>query len=340
MLKKFLMATALTAVATSVSAQDRTIRFSNWLPPSHPITKHILEPWAAQVAEATEGRVVVQFLPGLGAGPAHFDLVRDGVADAAFSAHSYTPDRFRTVYGMTLPGYANDATSASIAFWRTYKEHFEPLNEFDGLYVVGLWTHGPAHVYTRKKQVASLDDLVGLRLRATGGIVQHMAERVGVVPQFASPTETYELLSRGVVDGIIQNSDSVFSFNLQDELSHAYRIEGGLYRDTHYVILNKSVYDGLSAADREAIDTVSGEAVARLAGEAWDRVENEAWDKMEALGYTITEADRTAIAAIAEHGEALKAAWLERVKPVGIDGEAVLETFRNHIAELSGNSKE
>lgn len=338
MLKKLMIATALSMIATATVAQERTIRFSNWLPPIHPITTQILEPWAAEVAKATEGRVVVRFVPALGAPPAHFDLVRDGVADAAFSAHSYTPDRFRTVYGMTFPGYANDATSASVAFWRTYKEHFERLDEFKGVYVVGLWAHGPGHIFTRNKPVTSLNDLVGLRLRATGGIVQHMADRLRVVPQFASPTETYELLSRGVVDGILQNADSVFSFNLQDRLSYAYKIDGGLYRDTHYVILNKAVYDGLSPADRTAIDRVSGEAVAHLAGKAWDRVDHDAWEKMKARGYTIIEADSKSRAEIGKHGDELRDAWLKRMSAIGVDGEAALATFRKHVAKLSGGT--
>src|SRR5690606_17932622 len=99
----------------------------------------ILQPWANNVAEATEGRVKVQLLPALGRPPAHFDLVRDGVADAALSVQAYTADRFPSAYGMTFPGYADDAESAAVAYWRTHQEHFAKLDEFKGTKLLGLY---------------------------------------------------------------------------------------------------------------------------------------------------------------------------------------------------------
>ena len=113
MLRKLIAAAGLACMTLlpQAQAEETTIRFSNWLPPTHPITTDILYPWAENVAAATEGRVTIQFIPALGKPPAHFDLVRDGVADAAMSVHAYTADRFPSAYGMTMPGYADDATS-------------------------------------------------------------------------------------------------------------------------------------------------------------------------------------------------------------------------------------
>ncbi len=337
MFKKTTLLAALAAATSfaSLAQADTKLRFSNWLPPTHPITVEILEPWAANVEEATEGRVTVQFLPALGRPPAHFDLVRDGVADAALSVHAYTADRFPTAYGMTFPGYADDAESAAVAYWRTYQEHFADHGEFDGVHLLGLYTHGPGHVFTREgKPVENLDDLKGMRLRATGGIVQDISSRLGVVPQFASASEAYELLSRGVVDGVMFNSDSVHSFRMDDILQNAYRIPGGLYRDTHYLIMNQNAYDKLSEEDRKAIDRVSGESFARLAGQAWDKVENESWDKMKEAGYHIVVASDDDVARIRAEGKKLEEDWIKRMKDLGIDGEAALETFREEIAKV------
>lgn len=335
MLKTLMSASALTlVVASSAAAQETTIRFSNWLPPTHPITTDMLEPWAANVEEATEGRVTVQFIPALGKPPAHFDLVRDGVADAAMSVQAYTADRFPSAYGFTLPGYADDATTASVGYWRTHQEMLQPLGEFDGVHLLGLWAHGPAHVFTNDAEVKSMDDLDGLRLRATGGIVQDISEQLGIVPQFASASEAYELLTRGVVDGVMFNSDSVYSFNLQDGLNYAYRVPGGLYRDVHYVIMNEAKFDSLSEEDQAAIESVSGEALARLAGEAWDRVEREAWERMETSDYTINEASQEDVDRLLEVAEPLKEAWIERMAAQDMDGEAILETFAGHVADV------
>lgn len=340
-LKHSLVAAGFVALASAaaLAQAQTTVRFSNWLPPTHPITTDILQPWAANVEKATEGRVKVQLLPALGRPPAHFDLVRDGVADAALSVQAYTADRFPSAYGMTFPGYADDAESAAVAYWRTHQQHFAKLNEFDGVQLVGLYTHGPGHVFTRDgKPVTKLDDLKGMRLRATGGIVQDISSRLGVVPQFASASEAYELLSRGVVDGVMFNSDSVYSFRMDPILKNAYRVPGGLYRDTHYLIMNPRVYNALEERDRKAIDSVSGEAFARLAGKAWDKVEGDAWDKMQKAGYNIVVASDDDVARIRAEGDVLKATWVERMKKLGVDGEAALQTFRDEIAKVKAGN--
>lgn len=338
MIKKTIFAAGLLIAALSTAqAQTTTIRFSNWLPPTHPITTDILKPWAANIEKETEGRVKVQFLPALGKPPAHFDLVRNGVADAAMSVHAYTADRFPAEYGMTLPGYADDATSASIAYWRTYKKFFEKLNSFEGVHLVGVWAHGPGHFFTRNKPIEKLADLDGLRLRATGGIVQDISSRLGVVPQFASASEAYELLSRGVVDGVMFNADSVYSFKMNSLLNNAYRVPGGLYRDTHYVIMNPKVYASLSDKDKAGVDKASGEALAKLAGQAWDKVDNDAWAKMKAAGYTIKVADDKAVQELAKQGEELKKAWVARMAKLDVDGEAALAYYKSEIAANKQN---
>lgn len=337
MLRKLLISAGLIAAASfsSASLAQTVYRFSNWLPPTHPITTEILKPWAANVEKATEGRVKIQFIPALGKPPAHFDLVRDGVADMALSVHAYTADRFPSAYGMTLPGYADDAESAAVAYWRVHEKYFAKLNEFKGVHLVGLYAHGPGHIFTREdKPVKELEDVKGLRLRATGGVVQDISDRLGIVPQFSSASEAYELLSRGVVDGVMFNSDSVVSFRMLPLMKNAYRIPGGLYRDTHYVIINENAYKKMDERDRKAFDSVSGEAFARLAGKAWDKVDEQAWQKMRDAGYTITVASKEDVARIKAESDVLKKAWVEKMAKLGVDGEAALAMFRQEIAKV------
>lgn len=337
MLKKLFLSAGLIAAAVfpSLASAQTVLRFSNWLPPTHPITTQILQPWAANIEQATDGRVKIQFLPALGRPPAHFDLVRDGVADMALSVHAYTADRFPSAYGMTLPGYADDAESAAVAYWRTHQKFFAQLNEFDGVQLLGLYTHGPGHFYTREaKPVAKLDDLKGMRLRATGGIVQDISGRLGIVPQFTSASEAYEMLSRGVVDGAMFNADSVDSFRLLPLMKNAYRVPGGLYRDTHYVIINKNAYAKLGEQDRQALDAASGEAFARLSGKAWDKVDAEAWQKMTDAGYTIVVASDDDVARIRAEGDKLRDEWLARMEKLGVDGNAALAMFKEEITKV------
>ena len=339
------MTTLATALATAIcgaaagnaAADDQTVlRLSNWLPTTHPIYSDILVPWAASVETETEGRVVIEFLPALGRPAAHFDLVRDGVADIAMSVHAYTADRFPTAYGVTLPGFADDSLTASVAYWRTFETHFAQAGEFRDVKLLGLWVHGPAYVWTKDKAIDALEDLEGLRLRATGGIVQDIAERLDIVPQFAPASETYELVARGVVDGVLFPMESVVSFRLEPILTDALTIPGGLYRDSHYVIMNRATFASLSAEDQAAIERVSGEAMARLAGKAWDNADATARETLEAAGYTFTPATPEIMAEVRRQGDALEAEWIARVETLGIDGSAALATYAEEIERVAG----
>src|SRR5690606_9015856 len=72
---KILAGTALLSLslATSALAQNVTLRFNLWLPPSHFIVTDIIGGWAAEVERVTEGRVKVRnTTTSLGAPPRQY----------------------------------------------------------------------------------------------------------------------------------------------------------------------------------------------------------------------------------------------------------------------------
>ena len=121
-----------------MSAAAQTVwRYSNWLPPTHPVTTGVVQVWAKQVEQSTHGRVRIEVLSALGAPPAHFDLVRNGVADASSITTSYTAGRFPLLKGLELPFLSNSNSAMSVAAQRTYDRFFGagervPRREADG----------------------------------------------------------------------------------------------------------------------------------------------------------------------------------------------------------------
>jgi len=331
--------TAATTLISSVffpiaaNAEDVTLRFSNWLPPTHLLSTEVIEPWAEQIEEVTEGRVNVQILSGLGSPDSHYNLVKNGVADLAFSVDGYTSDRFVLPYAMRLPFLADDSTTASVAYWRTYKELLEQYNEFGDVKVMGLWTFGPGNIHTTEREITSLEDFEGLRIRVSSDIVKDIVETLGGSPMFAPASEVYELISRGVVDGASFNYDSITSFKIDDSLNYVLDIPGGLYRETHYIIMNQRKWDALEPRDQEAIMEVSGEALAILAGNAWDRNDEIAKERLIEQGYTITVPDEAFLQEIETELSVLAEDWKERVAPMGVDGQLVIDTFKEHIEQ-------
>ena len=72
------------ALGASWASAETVLRYSSWIPATHPMTSEVCEPWAAEVERVTEGRVKIEVLPKVvGTVPTQFEVVRDGLVDIA-----------------------------------------------------------------------------------------------------------------------------------------------------------------------------------------------------------------------------------------------------------------
>lgn len=329
-------AAALLACTTAMPAlaANTTLRVSNWLPPSHPIVKDIILPWADQVKQATEGRVEVVLLDApLGPPPAHFDLVANGIADIGFATHAYTPGRFGLTGLGELPFLTPNSTAASVAFWRTWEAMLQDKGEHAGVKVLALWGHGPGMLFMGKKPASPLADLKGSKIRIAGDITNQLVTNLGMSSIQAPSSETYELLHNGIADGIVFPPESIDFFKLTDTVTSAVAVDGGMYNVTFFLAMNQGKFDGLSEADRAAIDKVSGEALVRMAGKAWDEADAKG---MTALEGKVTFLQPTAedMAALEKASESIYADVRKKFEAKGVDFDKALEMYKAELAKV------
>lgn len=328
-------ALALVLTASAGLAADVTLRLSNWLPPSHPVVKDIMVPWAESVKEATEGRVEVQILDApLGPPPAHFDLVQSGAADIGFSAHSYTPGRFALTEIAELPFLTPSSTANSVALWRTWEAMLAEKGEHQGVKVLALFSHGPGHLFTTSREVTPLDGLKGAKIRVAGAVTDQLVQGLGMVSVQAPSSESYELLSNGIADGIVFPYESVPFFKLDSLVKHGLRAEGGLYNVSFFMVMNEARFNALSEADRAAIDKVSGEALVRLAGKAWDEADAAG---LTTLDSTVAFHDASAeeMTVLQGAADAIYASVRAKYEEKGVDFDAALAMFKDELAKVA-----
>lgn len=322
----------IAALSSGAARAQEVLKMSNWLPPTHPITTQIIKPWIESVSEKSGGRLVIRQLPmALGAPQAHFTLARDGVADVVIGVPGYTPGLFVSDKLYTLPFIGTTATSVSLAAWRTHQKYFAPLNEYKGVRLLGLFSHGPGQVHT-KKEIRSLSDLQGLKVRVTGGYLNEIASSLKMVPLLKPATESYELLSSGVADGTLLPMESMVAFHLPKVTTHTLLVPGGFYFATFFIGVNEGKYQSLSAEAKAALDAASGEALVRLAGGVFDAGDAKALKELEASGHKLSVANdqlRGEIKAMTSHVEKL---WLDEIKAKGMDGSEALRYFREQNA--------
>lgn len=319
------------ALAATAAQAQTVLRFSNWVPPTHPISREVFEVWAKQVEEATGGSVKVQVIPPLGAPPGHYDLVRNGTADVAFVVPSYTASRFVLTRGPEMPFYAADSTSASVAYWDIHEKQFARVGEAQGVKVLTVWVHGPGQVFTTNRKISSIDDFKGLKIRTAGGITDEVVKALGAEPFFAPAPQSYEVLSKGVADGIVFPLESIPGFKVERAIKHALIVPGGMYRVAHSVMMNEAKWNALTAEQKAAIEKVSGRALAELAGRVWDKYDEAAIGVMKAAGTEFTTASGPLLAEIRSRLGGLEAQWVQQARTKGVDGEAVMKEMRARV---------
>jgi TRAP-type C4-dicarboxylate transport system substrate-binding protein len=315
------------------SAEEVVLRYNRWLPSGNFIDTKIFLPYFKQIEKVTLGRVkIVPTTSSLGPPTRQFDLARTGVADVVWGVEIYTPGRFPLTEITTLPFLSDDVEAANVAYWRVYKKYLEKFKEHKDVKVLTLCAFPPAHFYNSKKPIESLEDLKGMKLRAAGANVSEILGVLDAVPVPAPSSKLYELVSRGVVDGVIFTDASFVTRRLHEHLSYKTHVPGGLYLSSNFVVMNKSKWEGISLADQQAIMKISGEELARTFG----RVQNEeiakAQETMKSHGVKVNIPSQTFLKQLHEKLGFIEEAWLVKAKEKGLDGKPAVKMFRTEIA--------
>ena len=322
--------------AASAAQAQTTLTMSSWVPPSHALTRDVLAVWGKDVERVTNGRVKLQMLPKHPvSAPGTFDAVRDGLVDVSYVTASYTPARHPLPLLAELPGAGSTAEINSVAYSRIHWKYLDQAGEYKGVKLLGVFTHGPGQMFMAKKQINTVADLAGMKIRSGGGISEQAAKIMGASPFVKPAPESYELLSSGVADGTFFPSESIKSFNLDKVVKFATVFPGGFYSSSFGFFMNQDKWNKLSKQDQDAINTISGEYIARLAGKAWDAADKVGWDALRAAGATITNASPELVADVRKRTEPLVQDWIKSAKAKGIDGDKVLTEFRAELVKVA-----
>ncbi len=322
--------------STPAAAQKPTeLTFSVWIPQSHVLVANFMIPWAQEVEKATDNRVKITFLPKPVTNPqGHYDAVRNGVVDLAFISHSYYPGRFDLMKFAMLPFSGNSAQSTSVAAWRIYDKYLAGADEHRGVKVLGIYGHGPGGVFTTKRVVEKVEDFKNLKVRIGGGMAADVAVALDANPVVKPAPESYELLSTGVVDGVFFPPESIASFRLDGIVKNATVFPGGLYADTHAIIMNEQAFARLSATDRAILMKLSGEHIARMGGKAWGDADTAALESLRAKHVVFHQASPQLVADVKARTASFEKAWLDAARAKGIDGPKVLQEFHADLKQL------
>jgi TRAP-type C4-dicarboxylate transport system substrate-binding protein len=319
----FIAAGALALSASTVQAET-VIRISSWAPPTHFVNSKIWPQWGANIAKATEGRVKTKVEYKLASPPKQFGVVRDGIADAAWIFHGYNT-RYVATQAVEMPGLGTSGEAAAVAYWQVHQKYLKKANEHRGVILVGLHSHGPAVIHT-KRPLKTLADLKGQKIRVPGGVASLVGRTLGVTAVKLPAPKVYESLSSGVADGVFMPIETQKSFRLKEVVPNVTVMPGGLYYGSFGFILNPKKFSKLTKKDQAALMSVSGLEFAKL-GRAWDEADTAGRADAIKAGTKITTASEAVAKEYYAKMKPVEDAWVKKVSK-WFDGKAALAELR------------
>jgi TRAP-type transport system periplasmic protein len=286
----------ITIAATSAfTAETKPIKltYSIFFPPSHAQAKAAME-WAKEIEKSTQNRVQISIFPGgtLTKAPQCYDGVVKGISDLGFSLFAYTRGRFPVMAAMDLPmGYTSGAVASKVA--EAFAKTFNP-KELSDVKVLYLHAHGPGLLHT-KKPVKRLEDLKGMKIRATG-LSAKIVTALGGVPVAMPQGDTYDALKKGVVEGTFGPMEVLKGWKQAEVIKYTTECYSVGYTTTFFVVMNLDKWNALPADIKKIFEKVS-EKYTDIHGEVWDSTDQEGRKYTLSLGNKIislldTESDR------------------------------------------------
>lgn len=231
------------------------ITFAHDKSTTHPV--HLrYEAWAADIAEATDGRVKITFYPSqtLLTLAESYEGVVNGIADIAVVTPALCPGVFPMLEMFDLPVHYNNCQVLSNVYWDCIQQF--DLEELDGVKVLNTYCMGPGAIAS-KEPIENLDDLQGKQIRAIG-LSGTCMSALGASPVSVAMPETYEALMRGVCDGVLGGLGAMTTWNLI-EVADSFTITPFMSVSAFIVMMNIDTWNSLPADIQDIIEEVSAE---------------------------------------------------------------------------------
>ena len=316
-----------TGVASAAS-DVVTLKLAHFWPSTSHFNKDIVIPWCDKIEKESGGRLKCQIYPSmqLGGTPSQlFDQVRDGVSDLSWTLPSYQAGRFTKSEVFELPFMTKHPETASQAMWDYIQKN--ALDEYKGVKLIATHTHDGAHMHFGKKTVKTMEDLKGLKIRATSRVDSKTLAALGAIPVQMPMPAVSEAIAKGVVDGT----------SLPWEISTAYKIQEICKTHTEtppnqpkranaifVLAMNQAKYNKLPADLKKVIDQNSGRETSRWVGMVWDK------GTATARKIAVDRRNTISVLSDAEYNRWVNATksiddeWIREVNAKGGNGKALL----------------
>jgi TRAP-type transport system periplasmic protein len=333
--KMLLLLAALLAVLTLPAwAQKQTLHMAYWAGPSHQMVQ-TLAAWIKTVEEASGGNLTIELdKAAIGKMEGQYDLIKNGVRDLGWAVPGYTVGRFDLLQAAELPLLCPNPTVCSPVVWNWYAKHGLAAKEITDTTLLNIFVGGPFGIHTIKP-IKTLDDVKALKIRAAGPSLP-VAKALGLNAVPLPPTETYEAVQRGTIDGSLFPWEAMTSFRINELVNGHIEVPGGLGAPVFVIVANTKAFNSLTPANQAALMKASGEAGSTMIGKAWTAADEKGRADAKQRGQSIETLTGAELERWRSLLKAVPEEWLKKAQQRGVDGRKLLDDLQAMINSASG----
>ncbi|MDX2159170.1 MAG: TRAP transporter substrate-binding protein [Hyphomicrobiaceae bacterium] len=313
------------ALAATVHVEPSVAQTKWNLPAAYPANNYHSENlvwFVDQVKKATDGKLEITVHAGasLFKAPEIKRAVATGqaqIGEVLISIH----ENEDPVYGLdTIPFLASSYKDA-FKLWQAQKPAIARKLESQGMQLLYSVAWGPQGIYAAK-EINSVDDMKGLKMRAYNVGTTRIAELVGAQAVTVQAAELPQALATGTVNAFMTSGSTGYDSKVWETMTHWYDVQGWIPKNVIFV--NKAALNGLPKEQQEAILKAAAEAETR----GWKIAEEKAqWyvEQLVAKGMKVVPPSDTLRDGLKKIGDQLTTDWLKRA---GDAGKEVIEAYR------------
>lgn len=323
-------AAALT-FSSAATADTVTLRVADWMPETHHIAGIGGKAFMDKAVELSNGRIKFNYFPAeqLGKAKDSLQIAQTGIADIVNIAPAYITERFPLSGVAELPGIYEGACNGTHALEKLtspgnslYEHEFKP----NGVRVLFTAAIGAYRVMTANKEVNTLDDFKGLKLRTAGGPMDQTAASLGAVSIRMAGPDVLVSLSRGTLDGVFWPIQSVQPWGLQNDLKH-WVSNVGVGSFVAYYAISEKKWRQLPA-DIQQILQEAGTYASKFHCEYVDNNEEKEIEALKGLGIQPTALSDADAQAVQQGYADIYQSWADGLEKRRRPGHTILKDFQ------------
>src|SRR5262245_8153103 len=182
-----------------------------------------------------------------------FDALQAGKIEMSVYPLPYAVKKIPEFSLAVLPGLFPSVDAARALKNSKVSDQLQAIANANGVHILAWWWV-PAGFATRNREIGGPETVKGLRLRGGEPLFDMMLKTAGATPVDLTSNELYAAMQANKLDGALTSYETFVSAKIYEHTKYFTAGSPGIWMFATPLLISKSVWDNLSAAEQEAFE--------------------------------------------------------------------------------------